>query len=69
MAVYPLDGGSGYVIASGGRWLPGVYATVQAARWAFQFSDEDLIKLRNSHSGEPITTAHLREYRKGSSPT
>lgn len=50
--------GRGYVISSGGAWLPGCYANRRAAQWAFQFSTE---QLRDLAKREPrITTAHLR---------
>lgn len=60
MAIHALDDGTGFVIASHGYWLPGVYATKAAARWAFQFSDWDLARLRD-RVGRPITTDDLRE--------
>jgi hypothetical protein len=60
VAIHELDDGTGFVISSHGAWLPGIYATRQAARWAFQFSDYDLAKLRD-RVGRPITTDDLRE--------
>lgn len=61
--IYPVDGG--FVISSGGRWLPGIYDTERTARWAFRFSDRQLQDLndRISHKdGEnrPITADDLR---------
>lgn len=61
-------GPDSFVISSGGMWLPGVYATERAARWAFQFTDEELLEL-NSTRGigagyQPITTESLRAWRR-----
>jgi hypothetical protein len=62
--IYPVDGG--FVISSNGSWLPGSYATKEAARWAYQFSDEDLTAIQNRVNRKeqrPITTEDLREVR------
>jgi hypothetical protein len=39
--------GNGYVISSGGVWLPGAYDSERAARYAFRFPDEDLQRLQS----------------------
>lgn len=51
-----------YVISSGGSWLPGVYADLKAARWAYQFSNVTLERL--SKMWDPITTENLREAKR-----
>ncbi len=65
--IYELGTG-GFVISNRGGWLPGVYATRAAARYAFQFSDEDLSALNDERNAapedRPISTADLREYRR-----
>lgn len=54
-----------YVISSGHAWLPGCYATSQAARYAFQFPDEALRALQESvNRGGIITMAMLKDARK-----
>lgn len=68
MSVFKLDDGSGYVIGSGHRWLPGVYDTDKTARYAFQFSDLELAAIQNRKNGETpaggtITLADLRAVR------
>lgn len=66
--IYPVD--DGFVISSGGVWLPGVYATERAARYAFRFSNEDLERInvtRGAGDGyRPITVECLHEWRYGS---
>ena len=37
----------GFVISSGGSWLPGCYESKAAARYAYQFPNETLVRLRN----------------------
>lgn len=65
--IYEMEDG-GYVIASQGMWLTGAYATKYAARYAFQFTDEELLEIRDKRPGtrphELITTEHLRAYRR-----
>jgi hypothetical protein len=46
MAIYKVDGG--YVIASGGVWLPGCYEDERTARYAFRLPDAELVELRNN---------------------
>jgi hypothetical protein len=57
----------GFVISSGGSWLPGVYADRRAARYAFYFNNGELEAL-NSARGigvdyRPIESADLLELR------
>lgn len=62
--IYKTD--NGYVISSGGLWLSGVYDTKQAARYAFQFSDDVLFKLCeqiNKIEKRNITTDDLKQTR------
>jgi len=59
--IYKTDFGT-LVIASHGCWLPGSYATRQAAQWAFQFEDVELAALRDE-LGRPVTTDDLRAWR------
>lgn len=64
--IYELDRG-GFVISARRMWLPGVYATGQAARWALQFDDElltDLNERINLTQHRPITTEDLRAARR-----
>lgn len=55
-----------YVISSHGCWRPGCYDKKQTARYAFQFKDEDLVRLqdeankRNGGIGGVITKADLQ---------
>ncbi len=68
--IHEVDGE--YVISSGRVWLPGVYATERAARYAFRFSYEDLVRVNASRgTGDtyrPITTEALRELRYAGAP-
>ena len=43
--IYPVE--NGYVISSHHVWLPGVYDTEKAARYAFRFPNETLEALSN----------------------
>jgi len=57
-----------WVIASHWMWLPGIYATEAAAKWAFKFPDAVLQELNDricDHRLEnrPITTEDLRAAR------
>ncbi len=57
-----------YVISSGGSWLPGIYADIKAARWAYQFSNVVLAQLTdmiNVGEGRSITTEDLRKAKRG----
>lgn len=56
--IHPLEDGT-FVIASGGAWLPGVYADERAARYAFRFGDDVLAVLRD-RVGRPVTFDDLR---------
>lgn len=67
MTIHPVDGG--YVISSRGAWLPGVYATERAARYAFRFSNEELADLYRTRGHRPTTTEALRELRYATTPT
>jgi hypothetical protein len=63
------DDESGYVISSGGMWLPGIYATKQAARAAFQLDTAALQRLsdaicKESRGGLRITSEDLRAERR-----
>jgi hypothetical protein len=56
---------SQFVIGSGGMWLPGVYESRAAARYAFQFHDETLTRLQSSvNPGGVITMEMLKRARK-----
>lgn len=44
--IHAVDGG--FVISSRGTWRPGCYESERAARWAFQFQDETLCRLRDA---------------------
>jgi hypothetical protein len=52
MAIHKIEAKDGrsecYVIASGGLWLPGAYESERAARYAFRFPNETLVKLRDA---------------------
>jgi hypothetical protein len=65
--IHPTRSGDGYVISSRGMWLPGVYETERAARYAFRFPDEVLQDLseRICRDGRVITSADLRAAREG----
>lgn len=53
---------NGYVISSRGCWLPGVYDSERAAKYAFRFPAEALQKLQDSvNPGGVITFAMLQE--------
>jgi hypothetical protein len=66
--IYPSSSGNGYLISSRGMWLPGVYESERAARYAFRFPDAVLQELteRICHAGRVITFADLRAEREGS---
>ncbi len=70
MAIYKIDSG-GYVISSGGMWLPGCYTTKRAARYAFRFPNEVLRALQDRANDQNadldkrvITFEDLRAERK-----
>ena len=71
MAIFKVKEGT-YVIGSGGVWLPGIYESERAARYAFRFPDDQLRKLQDKiNEKEPIEDkrviafAMLQELRKG----
>lgn len=67
--IYPVN--DVFVISSHGSWLPGNYATEQAAQFAFQLSNTALQGLQeriNWGEQRPITTDDLRAARDGASP-
>ena len=45
MAIHKVEGG--YVISSGGVWLPGAYEDERTARYAFRLSDDVLQHLQD----------------------
>lgn len=45
MAIHKVDGG--FVISSGGMWLPGCYEDERTARFAFRCSNKQLVQLRD----------------------
>lgn len=51
----------GYVISSRQVWRPGVYDSERTARYAFQFTDEQLTALQRQTQGGVITLQMLRE--------
>lgn len=56
-----------YVISAYGVWLPGVYDTERAARYAFRFGDGQLRRLQDSIRPGNITfelLKNLREHEK-----
>lgn len=62
--IYPLDAG-GFTISSRRVWLPGIYDTMAAANYAFQFPDVALQELsdricRIDGEHRHITTADLK---------
>lgn len=67
--IYPIRAGDGYVISSRSMWLPGVYETERAARYAFRFPVAALQQLTERicwQDGEDraITWADLRAARE-----
>lgn len=66
--IYQTDNRDGFVISSGGTWLPGSFDTVRTARYAFQFRAEDLQALQDhaNKTREPrnITMQDLQEWRR-----
>jgi len=57
----------GFAISSHGCWLPGCYATKEAARFAFQFPDETLQELQdqaNRRGGSRMITSEDLRARK-----
>ena len=62
MSVY-LTAANDWVISSHGCWLPGTYATVKAARFAFQFPDAELGVIHKRNGYRPITTEDLKTAR------
>lgn len=59
--IYRVTHPRAFVISSRGVWLPGAYATKAAARWAFQFTYEDLRQTQDRIRPRAITTQDLRE--------
>lgn len=65
MAIYKVD--DGYVISSHDVWMPGVYSTERAAKYAFRFSDKVLYELQESVNPDGIITFEmLQEQRRKS---
>lgn len=67
MAIHPIksSGKTEYVISSHRMWLPGVYATEKAARFAFRFDYDELKKLQESlNPFGVITFADLKKLKK-----
>lgn len=60
----PSPSGPGFLISSGGVWVPGVYDTVTTARYAFRFSNAQLESLSHiwqiDGEGRPATMDDLR---------
>jgi len=55
----------GFVISSRHVWMPGWYATREAAQFAFQFCDDELRKLNiaiNREAKRAITTDDLKAH-------
>ena len=63
--IYKTDDGS-YVISSGGMWLSGAYEDERTAKYAFRFSDADLLNLQNEKNKTTsiITFNDLQNLRK-----
>ena len=63
--IYKTDNGS-YVISSGGMWLSGAYEDERTAKYAFRFSDADLLNLQNEKNKTTfiITFNDLQNLRK-----
>lgn len=64
--IYKNDLGA-FVISSQQVWLPGVYESERAAKYAFHFPDEDLSTLQgqaNERGGGVIAFADLQSYRR-----
>ena len=73
MAIYKIvdaDASVTYCISSHHTWLPGVYESIKAARYAFRFTNEELEELQTSAnlraagSGGMITFAALQALRQ-----
>ncbi len=45
MSIHKVD--AGFVIGSGGLWLPGCYEDERTARFAFRLPNEELARLRD----------------------
>ena len=54
----------GFVISSHRVWVPGVYKDKKAARYAFQFTDDQLLAIRDKCLPECVTSDDLKLYRK-----
>lgn len=64
--IHPLEGG-GFAISSNRVWLPGAYASLEAAQEAFRLPMEALIDLKNAVNGTQkrgITIDDVSESRK-----
>lgn len=61
--IHAADDGT-FVISSHQCWMPGVYESKQAARYAFQFSDSALRKLQNDSEEGVITMDDLKRAKK-----
>jgi len=61
MAIHRIDadGEVSYVISSRSVWLPGVYASERAARYAFRFSNATLQALQDSVNPGGVITFEM----------
>jgi hypothetical protein len=59
MAVYPVGDGT-FTISSHEVWRAGTYESERAARYAFRFSDDTLVKLQHAAGKSAITLAALQ---------
>lgn len=61
--IYKVE--NNYVISSHGTWLPGSYDSERTARYAFRFSDSDLLRLQKqvNYKGKQITFEDLKAIR------
>lgn len=63
ISIYKVEGG--FVVADNGTWLPGVYATSEAAELAPSLSDDALYEAsfisRIDGENRPITVADLKK--------
>lgn len=55
--IYKVD--DGFVISYSGAWIPGVYASMEAAIAAFSYTDDEIASL----AGKTITLEMLRSLR------
>jgi hypothetical protein len=64
--IHKLDDGSGFVVSKARYgWLPGIYADERAARYAFRFTDTELVEIGGWPGPRPpVTFEEMQMFRR-----